>query len=294
MQSKELPILPPRQLDAHKGMFGHALLMGGSVGMAGAISIAGMACMAAGAGRVTLGIPQVNYSIVASYHPAYMTWPLPCDSRGRLTDSAMVELKEPLSQATCIAIGPGLGRSGSSDAIVEELFDRGLLPMVLDADALNALSETKVWRRRNRSGVISPLKSPTRILTPHPGEWERLSGVAASDRAAQTAAAIEIASRTHCIVILKGHETFITDGSVSAVNRTGNAALAVGGSGDCLTGIVTALLCQGMAAIDAARLGVHLHGLAGDLAHQELGGPSVLATDVIRFLYAAFRQSKAT
>jgi len=129
-----------------------------------------------------------------------------------------------------------------------------------------------------------------RILTPHPGEWERLSGVKAKDRAGQIVAAHDFAARTKCIVLLKGNQSLITNGEESFTNATGNASMAVGGSGDCLTGIIAALICQGMNGMDAARLGAHLHGLAGDLAHEEIGTPSTLALDLIQFLPAAFRQ----
>ena len=128
------------------------------------------------------------------------------------------------------------------------------------------------------------------MLTPHPGEWERLCGVSAKDRAGQVAAANELAARTKCIVLLKGNQTFITNGKDSFINSTGNASMAVGGSGDCLTGIIAALVCQGMDGMDATRLGAHLHGLAGDIAHEELGTPSTLATDLVRYLPDAFRK----
>ena len=254
--------------------------------MTGAISIAGMACLRSGAGLVTLAVPNNSQGIVASLDPNYMTLPLPCDSNGRLISIAQSVLSSHLGRATCVAIGPGLGRSEASDGIVTDLFEKFDGPIIVDADGLNALSASNAWTQRDQR---ESLPEASRILTPHPGEWERLSGVSAKDRVGQTEAAKSIAARNKCIVVLKGNRTVITDGKGSFTNATGNASMAVGGSGDCLTGIIAALVCQGMACMDAARLGAYLHGRAGDLAHEELGTPSTLATDVIRFLPAAFR-----
>ena len=256
--------------------------------MTGAISIAGIACLRIGAGLVTLGIPQCSHIVVASFDPNYMTLPLPCDSDGRLNSDAETALSVLLTRASCVAIGPGLGRSDASDRVVASLFQNFEGPLLLDADGLNALSESKFWQEIVR-GTIPPINR-LRILTPHPGEWARLCGVSAKDRAGQVAAANDLAARTKCIVLLKGNQTLITNGKDSFINATGNASMAVGGSGDCLTGILAALVCQRMDGLDAARLGAHLHGLAADIAHERLGTPSTLATDLIRFLPAAFRK----
>jgi len=282
----ELPVLPTRPPDSHKGTFGHAFLIGGATGMTGAIAIAGMACLRTGAGLVTLGIPECNQALVASLDPNAMTLALPNDSEGRLGFRAAAKMSDLLRRAKCVAIGPGLGRSRDSDAIVAELFATHQGTLIVDADGLNALSESNLWKQLvngESSHDISP-----RILTPHPGEWERLSGTSASDRAAQIESAKRLATQTKCTILLKGHETYITNGTESFVNATGNPSMAVGGNGDCLTGIIAALICQGMSGMDASRLGAHLHGLAGDLAHAELATPSTLATDLIRFLPQAF------
>ena len=292
MTNQNLPKLPPRATAAHKGLFGHALLIGGATGMTGAISIAGMACLRAGAGLVTLGIPQCSVPIVASFDPHYMTLPLSCDSNGRLNSLAEIEISSHLERSNCVAVGPGLGRSKASDEVVAHLYDEFDGSLLVDADGLNALSESKIWNEMVRG--ITPPARRMRILTPHPGEWERLSGVQAKDRAGQIAAAHDFAARTKCIVLLKGNQSVITNGEESFTNATGNASMAVGGSGDCLTGILAALICQGMNGMDAARLGAHLHGLAGDLAHEEIGTPSTLALDLIRFLPAAFRKLAVT
>ncbi len=255
--------------------------------MTGAIALSGMACLRSGAGLVTLGIPQSSHSIVALMNPNFMTLPLPCDSNGRLTSAAEERIASRMDKVSCVAIGPGLGRSVESDSIVGNLFTKFDGPLVVDADGLNALSESSSWRLIV-SGEIERSNS-VRILTPHPGEWERLSGISAKDREGQIAAAHDLARRTNCVVLLKGHRTVITNGVDSFINLTGNASMAVGGSGDCLTGIVVALICQGMDGYDATCLAAHLHGLSGDLAHVELGTPSTLATDLVQFLPAAFR-----
>ena len=288
VSNQDLPRLPRRASDAHKGSFGHALLIGGATGMTGAIALAGMACLRSGAGLVTLGIPQYSQAIVASMNPNYMTLPLPCDVDGRLTSAAESRIRSRIEQATCVAIGPGLGRSVGSDTIVANLFKKFDGPLIVDADGLNALSESRIWLQLVHCET-EPSQS-LRILTPHPGEWERLSGVSAKDRDGQCAAALSLSARSKCIVLLKGHRTLITDGVDSHFNLTGNASMAVGGSGDCLTGIIMAMICQGMNGIDATRLAAHLHGIAGDLAHAELETPSTLATDLVHFLPAAFRR----
>ena len=258
--------------------------------MTGAIAIAGMACLRSGAGLVTLGVPACSQAVVASFDPNYMTLSLPCDSEGRLEARATVKMSQLLKQAKCVAIGPGLGRSHHSDTIVAELFETHSGMLIVDADGLNALSVSDIWKRMvNREISLhgSPNLGP-RILTPHPGEWERLSGTSASDREAQKESAEHLAVQTKCTILLKGHETFLTNGIESYVNATGNPSMAVGGNGDCLTGIIAALICQGMSGMEAVRLGAHVHGLAGDLAHAELETPSTLATDLIRFLPQAF------
>ena len=257
--------------------------------MAGAIAIAGMACLRSGAGLVSLAVPESSLHVVAGFDPCYMTIPLPCDAQGRLTKAAMQPLDRVLNRSTCLAIGPGLGQSAESDKIVETLFSQYGKTLIVDADGLNALSESDAWLRirsdrETRTATLSP-----RILTPHPGEWERLCGVPAKDRSRQIEQANEISLRCDTVILLKGHKTWITDGRRAFENTTGNASMAAGGNGDCLTGMIAALVAQQMTCFDAACLGAHLHGLAGDIAHRELGSPSTLATDLIRFLPAAFR-----
>jgi NAD(P)H-hydrate epimerase len=274
-----LPRLPPRAPDAHKGNFGLALIVGGSRGMAGAVALAGMAALRGGAGLVRLAVPDVCVDTVAGFEPSYMTVALPSDSGGRLAATAFDAIAPLVDAATVIACGPGLGRSLELDQLVGRLYQEVHQPMVVDADALNALA--------TEADALDQPGGP-RILTPHPGEFARLIGKKLEPEQRQ-AAAVELAARCRAVIVLKGHRTFLTDGTRQAINTTGNPGMATGGSGDVLTGLITALWCQGLDPFDAAQLGVHLHGLAGDLAAEELGQVSLIASDLVRFLPAALR-----
>jgi ADP-dependent NAD(P)H-hydrate dehydratase len=275
-----LPNIPARSLDAHKGDFGKALLMGGSRGMTGAITLSGMAALRGGAGLVKLAVAKSCWSTVAAHEPSYMTVPLSEDEAGRLSLAAQKELLELAEAATCVAIGPGLGQSRDLEQLVAVLYTQCTVPLVLDADAINALAkQPKVLRQPG--GV--------RIITPHPGEFGRLIGAKLSETENRQRA-IELAAECGIIVVLKGHHTQITGGNQTALNSTGNPGMATGGMGDVLTGLTTALICQQLTPFDAARLAVHVHGRAGDLAAAELGEVSLIASDLIRYLPAALRE----
>jgi ADP-dependent NAD(P)H-hydrate dehydratase len=287
-----LPLLPPRAADSHKGDFGRALLIGGSLGMSGAISLAGQAALRSGAGLVTLAVPDCIQNVVATIEPSYMTRGL-ANENGHFAASAADSASELAKNGTAVALGPGLSRGPVVTDFFTRLY-RGInKPMVVDADALFALAE--------RPGTLHETSAP-RILTPHPGEFECLTGerpdgahrieaAASLARKSADGEAASAAGRTsaNTIVVLKGHNTVVTDGHRFVLNRTGNPGMATGGTGDVLTGIITALLCQGLAPFDAARLGVHVHGLAGDLAAEELGQVSMIASDLIHYLPKAFR-----
>jgi ADP-dependent NAD(P)H-hydrate dehydratase len=276
--STPLPQLAPRVPTSHKGDYGRALLVGGSRGMSGAISLAGMAALRGGAGLVT---PRTIQDVVAGFNPCYMTRSL-ADDGERFAPSEVDEVLAMAANMTALALGPGLGRSEGVTQFVARLYHAVRQPMVVDADALFALAE--------RKELISQAAGP-RILTPHPGEFARLTGVTpTTDDAARASAAGELASaggESGVIVVLKGHRTVVTDGKRLAFNTTGNPGMATGGTGDVLTGLITALVCQGLAPFEAARLGVHLHGLAGDLASEKLGQVSLTAADLIDYLPAA-------
>jgi NAD(P)H-hydrate epimerase len=229
---------------------------------------------------VRIAAPDDVVDTIASFEPSYMLTPLPCDPASDLiAATAQSELEKLLSWATCIAIGPGLGRSAEKTALVRWLYRTASQPLVVDADALNALAE--------HPDELA-LKAGPRILTPHPGEFARLSGTKTASRDAQIAAAHQLAGEKGLIVLLKGHRTMITDGTDEATNETGNPGMATGGCGDVLTGVITALVCQGLTPFEAAVLGAHVHGRAGDMCADELGEVSLIASDLLRFLPAAF------
>jgi len=276
----DLPVLPERAPESHKGTFGTALVVGGSRGMTGAVTLAGMAALRGGAGLVRLAVPDPCLDVVAGVEPSYMTVPLPSDEAGRIALRARDGLVHLAETATVVGLGPGLGRSQDLDELVGWLYVHVGKPMVVDADALNALSTQPQL-------ILQP--GGVRILTPHPGEFARLiqrDRVPAEERAGL---ASDLAKRCGVIVVLKGHRTLVSDAERQWHNVTGNPGMATGGSGDVLTGLVTALACQGLSAWDAARLGVFLHGLSGDLAAKELGQEAMIASDLVRFLPAAFR-----
>ena len=283
MAAASIPKLPPRKPGSHKGDFGRAVLIGGSRGMAGAISLAGMACLRSGAGTVKLAVPECILDCVAGFEPSYMTVPLMCDSSGCLFAAAYEQLQPHVEAATCIGCGPGLARSAELTQLVHRLYTMLAGPMVIDADGLNALASLS-------DGLAQP--AGPRILTPHPGEFARLSKTKNTklSRDEQVAQAKTLAAKHGIVILLKGQSTVITDGHRQAVNATGNPGMATGGTGDILTGIITALVCQGLPPFDAAVLGAHLHGQAGDLAAAELGQVSMIASDLLRHLPQAFQQ----
>lgn len=273
----DLPQFPARRAESHKGDYGRALLVGGSRGMSGAISLAGMACLRSGAGLVKIATADVCLETVAGFDASYMTVPLPCDNAGRIALDAKDTLAELAKGQTGLAVGPGMGQSSGLDELAGWMFRELEQPAVFDADGLNAISNVG----------LAQAKGP-RILTPHPGEFRRLAGDANLPADALADRAVEMAREYGVVIVLKGHHTLITDGQRRAVNDTGNPGMATGGTGDVLTGVITALVCQGLAPFDAARLGVHLHGLAGDLCAEELGEISMTSADLVDFLVDAF------
>lgn len=280
MSDSPLPHLPKRETESHKGDYGRALLVGGSRGMSGAISLAGMSTLRSGAGLVTLAVPDVCLETVALFEPSYMTLPMPCDERGRMTFAARYELDGVVASATAIACGPGWGQTEGVGQLAQRLYLKAAVPGVFDADALNGLAATGSTLRHHAA---------PRILTPHPGEFDRLVGESLSTDQRE-ARAVQLAKDNEVVVVLKGHHTLVTDGESQFRNTTGNPGMATGGCGDVLTGIITALLCQGLTPLDAARLGVHVHGLAGDLAAEEVGQVSLIASDLLATLPEAFAE----
>jgi len=247
--------------------------------MTGAIVLSASASLRAGAGLVTVAVPDRCLETVAAFDPCFMTVPLPNDAAGRLTIEARKQILQLALQATCIGIGPGLTTSPGITRLVAELYRSYTGPLVIDADALNALASLPAL----------PMPAGERILTPHVGEFRRLLGEERSVESCRSRVA-DYAADAGVVVVLKGHRTLITDGETLRENSTGNPGMATGGSGDVLTGIITAMLGQGLGAFDAAVLGVHVHGMAGDLAADEVGQVSLTASDIVGALPIAFQE----
>jgi NAD(P)H-hydrate epimerase len=280
----QIPVLAPRPADGHKGMFGKVLIVGGSVGFSGAPALAGKAALRSGAGLVRVAVPQSILPIVAALEPCYTTIPLADDADGRISSDAAGILAEQAKQNEVVAFGPGVGVSAGIRDVLLQLLSIENLRMVIDADGLNTLAlcgGAHGWVEKKKASVI---------LTPHPGEMERLwkslfRGKMPGDRVAQ---AVKLAEHTDTIVVLKGAQTVVTDSRNVYINTTGNTGMATAGSGDVLTGMIAALSGQGLNFMDAAIYGVYMHGCAGDLGVKTKGQIGLIATDIIDCLPAAF------
>lgn len=256
--------------DTHKGIQGHALLIGGSYGKIGAITLASRAALQTGCGLVTAFVPKCGYPIVQIANPEVMV----------LTDETETHLATITYTIApnAIGIGPGLGQEPATQKAFHELLVNSTKPLVIDADALNILAINPAWL-----SLIPPLS----ILTPHPKELERLIGKWRNQEEKVTKT-IAFALHYQLIVVLKGAPTQIVFGYEYYQNTTGNAALATAGSGDVLTGMITSLLAQSYAPIDAAILGVYLHGLTADIALPKTGYQSFIASTILKYLGKAF------
>lgn len=276
----------PRSADANKGRFGHVLVIGGSRGKAGAAGMASLAALRTGAGLVTAGTPSSSLALVASVAPELMTIPLEEGVEGSvsLRNLEQKTLDTLLERKSVVALGPGLSQRGEASAFVREFLSSADLPVVIDADALNAIA--------GHLEEIFPRKERISVLTPHPGEMARLLGVdVATIQKSRESIARDFASRYAVILVLKGQRTLIAhpDGRI-AVNTTGNPSMAKGGSGDILTGMIAAMLAQyPETPFEAVQAAVYLHGLAADFAVREQDQHTLLATDTVAHLFRAFR-----
>ncbi|RNI23503.1 NAD(P)H-hydrate dehydratase [Rufibacter latericius] len=268
-------LLRPRSKFSHKGTYGHALLAGGSYGKMGAITMSAQAALRAGVGLLTVLVPEIGYGILQTSVPEAMV----------VTDEQeqhLTRFPEDLTKYQCVGIGPGLGQAEDSRMALEQLFRHKLPPLVLDADALNLLAADRFLRQQ---------LPPNSILTPHPKEFERLTGPAIDDFH-RLQLLQSFCAEHSCYVILKGaHSCIGTPSGEFFFNTTGNSGMATGGSGDVLTGILTGLRAQGYSPLEACQLGVYLHGLAGDLAAEVEGETSLIASDLYKYLGAAFQKA---
>ena len=266
-----LSLLPDRDPWGYKGSFGKILLLCGSRGFTGAAYLAAMGALRSGAGLTFLGVPESIYAIEAVKLNEPVVFPLP-DKDGKLSREAIPEILNRLPNMDAVLIGCGLGQSEDTFQVVKAVLENAACPVVLDADGINVLSAHRDILR-GRQAVT--------ILTPHDGEFARLGGQIGKDR---MAAAKALAQDLGCIVLLKGHETCITDGESSYLNRTGNPGMAVGGSGDVLAGIIVSLLGQGIEPLEATAVAAWLHGAAGDICAREIGQYGMLPTDMLKTL----------
>lgn len=266
-----LSLLPDRDPWGHKGTFGRVLLLCGSLGFTGAAYLAAMGALRCGAGLVFLGVPESIYQIEAVKLNEPVVFPLP-EEDGKLSEAAIPQILERLPQMDAVLIGCGLGQSDGTFQVVKAVLQNAECPVVVDADGINVLAQHKDILR----GRTAPA-----ILTPHDGEFVRMGFQPGQDR---MEAAAELARDLGCIAVLKGHRTCITDGTYGYVNQTGNPGMAVGGSGDVLSGMIAALLGQGIAPLEAAACGAWLHGAAGDLCAEKLGQYAMLPTDMLSAL----------
>ena len=256
----------PRKADSHKGDHGHALLIAGSKGRMGAAVIAAKACLRSGPGLLTVIVPQEERNILQAAVPEAML--------------SMREEAHDIKHFSAAGIGPAIGTDAAVAATLKKIFSEYKIPLLLDADALTVLSAD--------SSLMKNI-SPGTILTPHPKEFDRLFGEHSNDEDRRITA-IRMAAEKNIIIVLKGFRTLITSWKRSFINKTGNAGLAKGGSGDALTGIITAFLSQGYDPFDAACIGVYIHGLAADIALKEQSPESMLITDTIEYLGKAFKK----
>ncbi|MBQ3147221.1 MAG: NAD(P)H-hydrate dehydratase [Oscillospiraceae bacterium] len=266
-----LSALPDRDENAHKGNFGKILLLCGSEGFTGAAALAAMGALRCGAGLVYLGVPRSIYAIEAVKLTEPIVFPLP-EQDGKLSRDALPGILGMLDSMDAVLIGPGLGQSEGTRAVIQAVLEAAKCPVVLDADGING-----ICRHRD---ILRERHYPT-ILTPHAGEFQRLGGEIGGDR---LTSAQRFAREYGCILLLKGHHTVITDGIESYVNQTGNPGMAVGGSGDVLAGMIAGLLGQGLSPLNAAACGAWLHGAAGDLCAEKMGQYAMLPTDMLEVL----------
>lgn len=278
---KDIPKILHRKADTHKGDYGKVFVLAGSCGMTGAACLCSSAALRAGAGIVTLGIPESLHGIVASKLTCVMTHPLPETPSKTLSELGRQDILDFSRRFDVAAVGPGLSQYPETKKLIQWLLLTMDIPIVLDADGITALADSPE--------IVDRIKQPV-ILTPHPGEMARLVG-ASSAKDVQSKR-LEMArqfvkGRNKVTLVLKGHQTIVMNEDKFFVNTTGNPGMATAGSGDVLTGMIAAFLGQQYTPFEAAQLGVYLHGMAGDIAAREKGEISMIATDILDNLHRA-------
>jgi hydroxyethylthiazole kinase-like uncharacterized protein yjeF len=283
LMREEMALLAPeRPVYSHKGDYGHVLLISGSKGKTGAALMAARACLRTGAGLLTIGAPGLLTDSFQAAVTEEMFLPLPDTGRGTLALNALDDILEFLdSKRAILAMGPGIGRDEETRKLLLELITRCTAPMLIDADGINALE--------GKAGLLKKLKAPA-VLTPHPGEFSRLSGKGVGDiERDRIEAAVSFSKKSGTVLVLKGVPTVVAEpGGRAFVNPTGNPGMAKAGVGDVLTGMTAALMAQGLTPLDASLLGVYLHGLAGDISASEKGEHSLISSDIIEAIPEAY------
>ncbi|MBF0489398.1 MAG: NAD(P)H-hydrate dehydratase [Candidatus Omnitrophica bacterium] len=276
-------VLSRRNPHLSKKDFGHVLVVAGSPMMLGASALCSLAAMRSGAGLVTAAVPKnLNLTLQRKISNVVMTLPLPQTAQGTFSLKAFDVIKKSFPRFNAVAIGPGLGTSSSTAGFIYQMVEHYPGPMVVDADALNAVAKNLK--------VLLKAKGP-RILTPHVGEMARLTGISIPEiEAHRKRIALDFARQYHCVLVLKGHRTVIVspEGKIT-VNTTGNVGMATAGSGDVLTGMMVAFLAQGIEPFETARFGVYLHGLAGDYAAKLKFKIGMIALDIIEHIPYALK-----
>ena len=265
---KVLQLLPDRAADSHKGDYGRVLILAGSCGYTGAPCFVANGALRSGAGLVTLLVPNCVYPVVAGKMDEAMVKPVP-SIQGKVASWSLHKIRRELNKTDVLVIGPGLGQSQGVQKVVLWLLKNFKGTIVLDADGINVLS--------GHMDILRCRTAPT-ILTPHPGEFQRIVGNLSEDAVQQ---AVAFAKEFGCILVLKGHRTIVTDGMQIYHNPTGNPGMAVGGSGDVLSGVIASLVGQGLTLMDAASCGVWIHGAAGDICAKEIGQYGMLPSDML-------------
>lgn len=272
-----------RRPDTHKGDYGHVLVVAGSIGFTGAPVLCAQAALRSGAGLVSVGVPESVYFIAASKLTEVMVFPLPEGSKGVLSTGSLPALGPLILKSDVLAVGPGLSQEPSAFRFVRKLLSTVDLPVVLDADGINAFSGSRRRELRSAKGPV--------VITPHPGEMARLLTRSVEEiQRSRLSTAVETAKALRVVVVLKGHRTVVASPTGRrTINRTGNPGMATAGMGDLLTGMIAALIGQGLDPFDAAKAGVYLHGLAGDLAARHVRQVGLVASDVLLAIPDAFR-----
>ena len=283
MLKKEfLEIMPERKKDSHKGDYGHVLVLAGSMGLTGAAALCSLGALRCGCGLVTLGIPRSLNAIMETKLTEVMTRPLPETRNVSLSLEALPKIKKMVKGVDAVALGPGLSIDKGTKRLVNKLVKVIDKPLVIDADALNCIA--------SNIAALKSVKSPI-IITPHPGEMSRLSGLEIDTiQRNRQKVAKDLARQCNLIVVLKGNNTVVSDGKGNNfVNKSGNPGMGTGGTGDILTGMIASFLAQGVPAFKAAKLAVYIHGKAGDLAAREKGEIGLIAGDILEKVPEAFK-----